>query len=359
MTNFDVKTFSSPAVWVIEILLGAAFIILANFAMKRVMAYFRKRSLSGGNDWREKADQIFYFPLHIMLWVVGVTYVIDILGSQFGFGNSLSYLKPLRNAFVIGCFGWVLLRWKSYAQNAFLERRQELHKSIDLGMITVIGKLVSVIICILTFLIALQVLGLDIMPLLAFGGIGAAAVGFAGKDVIANFFGGLMLHTTRPFTLGDQVLIPERSIEGTVEEIGWYLTSIRDKEKRPVYLPNSMFSTIYVVNLSRMSHRRILETIGVRSKDFSKLSSITDAIKNKISAHSSIDTNLPILVFFNAFKEYSLDIYIDAFTLATRYEEYLAVKEEILKAIQEVIDSYDAVIPNPTMLVELSGSVEK
>ena len=80
-----------------------------------------------------------------------------------------------------------------------------------------------------------------IAPLLAFGSIGAASLGFAGKDVIANFCSGLMLHITRPFVIGDEIMLPEKNLEGNIEEIGWFKTSIRDKEKRAVYLPNNFF----------------------------------------------------------------------------------------------------------------------
>jgi len=344
----------SPAVWIIEVVVGVLVFFLANFVMKKIMGYFRKRSLSETYDWRGKVDQIFYLPLHIMLWIVAVVYVIDIIGSQAGFQPSLNYLKPLRNALVVGCLGWAVVRWKTHAQSALLAKKQDEHKALDLGMVNIFGKLLSVTITLMTVLIALQILGLNIIPLLAFGGIGAAAVGFAGKDVIANFFGGLMLHITRPFTLGDQILLNERSVEGTVEEMGWYLTSIRDKDKRPVYLPNAIFSTLLVVNLSRMSHRRVLESVGVSSKDYSKIKLITEAIREKISSMPSIDTKLPVLVFFNAFKEYSLDIYVDAYTLSTRYDQYLAVKEEILMCIQDCVNALGATIPNPTMLIELT-----
>ncbi len=345
------------AVWIIEVGVGILVLIAANYAMKQIMAYFRKRSLTGMHDWREKVDQIFYFPLYVMLWIIGVVYVVDIVGSQFGFQASLNYLKPLRNAAIVGCFGWCLVRWKTHFYSALLAKRRDEHKIVDLGIWHVFGRLLSIAISILTVLIALQFMGMNIAPLLAFGGIGAAAIGFAGKDVIANFFGGLMIHITRPFTLTDQVSLPEKNIEGTVEEIGWYLTSIRDKDKRPIYVPNAVFSTLLVINLSRMSHRRILETIDVRSSDFSKLKAITEEIKRKIAAHGAIDKNLPILVFFNSFREYSLGIYIDVYTLETRFDKYLAVKEEILMRVQEIITAAGAEIPTPTYTIHQTPTI--
>jgi len=54
-------------------------------------------------------------------------------------------------------------------------------------------------------LVILQTLGYSVSGVLAFGGIGGIAVGFAAKDLLANFFGGLMLYMDRPFVVGDWV----------------------------------------------------------------------------------------------------------------------------------------------------------
>ena len=76
-----------------------------------------------------------------------------------------------------------------------------------------------------------------------------------------------MIHLDRPFALGDWVSSPDRDIEGVVEHIGWRLTVIRSFDKRPIYIPNSLFTQIVVKNPSRMTNRRIFEYIGVRCDD--------------------------------------------------------------------------------------------
>jgi len=114
---------------------------------------------------------------------------------------------------------------------------------IDKPSIDFLGKILTIIIVFISFLMILQIVGGDIMPLVAFGGIGAAAIGFAAKDVIANFFGGLMLFITRPFVNGDLIEMPSNNIIGHIETIGWYNTCIRELSKMAVYVPNSSFST--------------------------------------------------------------------------------------------------------------------
>ena len=87
---------------------------------------------------------------------------------------------------------------------------------------------------------------------MAFGGIGGIAIGFAAKDLLANFFGALMIFLDRPFSIGDWIRSPDREIEGVVEDIGWRSTKIRTFDKRPLFIPNSAFASLTVENASKM-----------------------------------------------------------------------------------------------------------
>ena len=83
-----------------------------------------------------------------------------------------------------------------------------------------------------------------------------------------------MIYLDRPFKVGDWIRSPDRDIEGTVVKIGWRLTEIRTFDQRPLYVPNSMFSTIALQNPSRMLNRRIFETIGIRYDDIHQMEAI-------------------------------------------------------------------------------------
>lgn len=336
--------------WFFEIIVGLLVLVAVNFLFRRVIKHVRQRSISISQNWKEKIDYIFFMPFQILIWVLGITLVIEILGRRFGFSFFENYIDSFRSSGFVLCFAWSVIRWKSVAIRDFLNsENRSLH--IDLGFVNVIGKVFTICVGVISMMIILQVWGLNIGPLIAFSGIGAAAAGFAGKDVIANFFGGLMLYVTRPFTVGDYIVFSSDQIEGTVEDIGWYLTAIRDKDKRPVYLPNALFSRSVVVNSSRMTHRRIELKIGVRYEDFSKISLLSENIKKAISGHPDIDTHLPVLVVFNAFNEYTLDLYVDVYTLKTRYDKYLQVRHEILMLVYEEVNKAGVEMPIPTSVI--------
>ena len=221
----------------------------------------------------------------------------------------------------------------------------------DLTTANAVGKLLRIAVIITAALTVLQTLGVSISGVLAFGGIGGIAVGFAAKDLLANFFGGLMVYLDRPFAVGDWIRSPDRQIEGTVEQIGWRLTIIRTFDQRPLYIPNSVFATISLENPSRMLNRRIYETIGLRYDDVDKVQPIVEEVRQMLQEHPDIDTGKTLMVNFNAFGPSSLDFFIYTFTRTTNWVAYHGIKEQVLLKVYEIIDHHGAEIAFPSQTV--------
>ena len=193
---------------------------------------------------------------------------------------------------------------------------------------------------------------------MAFGGVGGIAVGFAARDLLANFFGGLMIYMDRPFNVGEWIRSPDKEIEGTVEKIGWRLTTIRTFDKRPLYVPNSLFNNISVENPSRMSNRRIKETIGIRYDDLSKMKKIIDDVKKMLKEHPEIDKNKTLIVNFNEFAPSSLDFFVYTFTKTTDWVHYHEIKQEIMLSIINIIESNGAECAFPTSTLHIASSTD-
>ena len=161
--------------------------------------------------------------------------------------------------------------------------------ALDRSTIEAMAKVVYLVIVIIAAIVILQTLGFSVSGILAFGGIGGMAVGFAAKDMLSNFFGSLMIYRDRPFSIGDWICSPDREIEGTVEYIGWRLTRIRTFDLRPMYIPNSIFANIVVENPSRMQHRRIYETIGIRYDDIAQMDAIVADVRTMLTENRDIN----------------------------------------------------------------------
>ena|ERR1700722_5516636 len=355
--DVTLSSVMADRLWFFEIIIGILVLTGVNYGFKKFIKHIRHRSLSVSHDWKEKIDHVLSLPFQILLWILGGTLVAEILGHRFGFSFFEQYLNAFRSTGFILCASWVLLRWKEVVQKDLLNK-EHYQKNLDKGFVFAAGKILSIVIVVIALMIVLQIWGLNIAPLIAFGGIGAAAIGFAAKDVIANFCSGLMLNINRPFMLGDSISLPNQNIEGSVEEIGWYLTTIRDKERRPIYLPNAIFSLAQVINASRMTHRRIEEKICLRYEDFTRIPELVSKLKAAVSSHPDIDAHLPVLLVVNGFSPGTIDLYLDAYTLETRYEKYLMVKHEILMLIYKELIESGVEMPIPTFAIHGKPAVE-
>ena len=264
-------------------------------------------------------------------------------------------LLPTRNLMIIFLFAWIGMRLISKLQDFYVHSDQTV---VEVHMIRAFAKILRASVLITGTTIALDVIGVPMTGVVAFGGVGGLAVGFAAKDMIANFFGALMLYIDKPFVTGDWIRSPDREIEGTVEDIGWRMTTIRTFDKRPLYVPNSAFGTMSVENPSRMTNRRIYETVGVRYKDLTVLPNLLEAIRNMLKNHDEIDTSQTLMVNLNHFAESSVDFFIYTFTKTTVWTDFHEIKEAILLEIHDIIEKHGAETAFPTQTIYVNEADE-
>jgi MscS family membrane protein len=175
--------------------------------------------------------------------------------------------------------------------------------------------------------------------------------------MIANYFSGLMVYFTRPFVVGDWIHLPEKNIEGWVEEIGWYMTRVRTFEKRPIYVPNAIFSKIVVVTPSRMSHREFKEVIGLRYSDMPVLKSVIFDLEAMLEEHPHVDQEQKVQVCLKELATYSLDIEVRAYTTITTSEEYAYFKQDMLFRILDVIKAQGAELAAPITTLSIPEGI--
>ena len=224
----------------------------------------------------------------------------------------------------------------------------------DKTTILIAANISNVLMFVIIGMMALQELGLSVSGFMAFGGIGGLIVGLSAKEFLADFFGGLILIADKPFKVGDWIRSPDRYIEGTVEDIGMRRICVRTFDKRPLYIPNSVLSTVTIENPSRMTHRRIYETIGLRYEDADKMSSITRKVREMLESHSGIDSSQTLMVNFNTYGSSSLDFFIYTFTKTTDWKTYHGIKHNIMLSIYEIIKEEGADIAFPTTVVNIN-----
>lgn len=118
-------------------------------------------------------------------------------------------------------------------------------------------------------------------------------------------------------------------------------------------MPNSVFTTIVVENPSRMSHRRIKETIGLRYGGFSAVLPIVDEVRQMLHDHPEIDNTQALIVNLNQFGASSLDLMICTFTKTKVWTTFHHVKQDVLMQIGQIIERNGAQVAFPTQTLHV------
>lgn len=331
----------------IKYLIGAAIFIISLVAVIVIM-WMERRSKQWSHSIIAHVVQTV-----VLLFAIGVArnYVQQAI-SDYHLTWLSARLVDLLSVLVVAC---VFLRQLSLLINR-LEKNQ-INKGHDPTSARMIARVLKFVAFFTILLFFGEHFGLSVSGLLAFGGIGGIAIGMAGKDILSNFFSGTMLYFDRQFNIGDWISSPDRNIEGTVLEIGWRLTKIMTFDNRPLFVPNSLFSSISVENPGRMTNRRISTVIGLRYEDAGKLRAIVDDIRKLLHEHTAIDQTQTILVYFNAFADSSLNIMVYCFTKTTNWAKWLGVQQDVYLQIIDIVQQHGAgfAFPSQTVYLEKGG----
>ena len=339
--------------WVF-LVFGIIFAVaLGNFIVSRIFKALLVRAEKTPNLWDDALILSLNKPIEWAIWLFGINFAALVTASLTNAEWS-DILTKANQIAVIVLVAWALLRFLKRAERN-VTSKEHLRKPMDLTTALGIGKLLQASIILTAILVILQTMGYSISGVLAFGGIGGIAIGFAARDILANFFGALMIYLDKPFSVGDWVRSPDQEIEGTIEDIGWRRTVIRTFDKRPLYVPNSVFNTISVENPSRMANRRIYETLGIRYDDISVMSTIVDSVKSMLTEHEAIDNSQTMIVNFDAFGPSSIDFFIYTFTKTTDWILFHEIKQDVLLKIAEIIEQAGAEIAFPTQTLHLAN----
>ncbi len=347
------------ASWLPQVLAVIAGVIALNVGAYYLLHQIEKLSARTSAIWDDALVRATRKPLTLILWVLGAMFASRIIYEHLGTPVP-DWIRPTRDTVVIAALAWLLWRLFGNVSHSILLRSAETGRPVDRTTVEAMSKLGRITAVVLGGLVILQNLGFSISGVLAFGGIGGIAVGFAAKDMLANFFGGLTIYMDRPFVVGEWIRSPDKAIEGTVEYIGWRHTRVRAFNKNPIYVPNALFTTIVVENPTRMTNRRIKETIGIRYADLDKMAPIVADVKAMLQAHPEIDTGATLIVNFNQFGPSSLDFFIYTFTRTVDWVHYHEVKQDVLLKVAGIIRAHGAEIafPTQTLHIETAASEE-
>ncbi len=139
---------------------------------------------------------------------------------------------------------------------------------VDNIVFDLLNRFSGAIIYAVAVVLALDIMGINVMPFVAGAGVLGVAIGFAAKDTLSNLIAGILLIIDRPFEIGDRIEVwsaPAGSASwGDVIDIGLRATKIKTTDNIIIVIPNNEIMKRDIVNYTLISTSiRVRVNIGV------------------------------------------------------------------------------------------------
>jgi len=345
--------------WLYQIGALALLVLFVNLIISSFFHSISKYFDRNNKRWQAAFFYAINMPINTFVWFFAAACTLYIVDQRFDTPIGFEQFSTVVDIATILALTWFFFRFKTEYLKRASQKSKQSEAAFDAATLDLIDKMATVVLVFISMIALLQATGNGVATLLTLGGIGAAAVGFASKEFIANFFGGFVIYLTKPFKLGDVVNIPQRNLQGVIEEIGWYMTTLRDFEKQPVFIPNSTFSQVYIVTPSGRSHRLINETIGIRYRDRGVLIDIIKDIELFLKDHPCLDHRLRQTVSFASYGESSLNISVFSYTKSVDIAEFSALKQDILIKLGDIVSRHGADFPFTTYTLDIEDKKKR
>jgi MscS family membrane protein len=228
------------------------------------------------------------------------------------------------------------------------------------GSLMLLGeRVIKAVVVIMAALAIFGVLGFNMTTALAGLGIGGIAIGFGAQQTIANLFGGISVLGDEVIRVGDVCRFGDRT--GMVEDIGLRSTRVRTDERTLLAIPNGTVATINVENLSRRDKILFQTKLGFRPETKADhLRYVLSEIRRLLYSHPKIETN-SVRVRLIEIASGSLTAEVVCYVLTVDFNEFAAVREDLLLRIMDLVDEAgtSVAMPSQTLYLSRDSGIEK
>jgi len=192
----------------------------------------------------------------------------------------------------------------------------------------------------------LSELGYPVSGLLAGLGIGGLALALAAQKTGENLFGSLSLALDRPFDVGEFVKIED--FMGHVESVGLRSTRFRTLDRTLITLPNGRVADMRIENYSARDRMRLACVISLlHGTNAAQAREVLGGIERVLRAQPRLWPDA-LTVRLKEFGSASLDIEVGVWFATSDWTEFLAIRQEVLLQIMEVVEAAGTHLAFPT-----------
>ena len=231
---------------------------------------------------------------------------------------------------------------------------------VDNVILDLLNRFAGVIIYLVAMVLALDLLGINVMPFIAGAGVLGIAIGFAAKDTLSNLIAGMLLIIDRPFEVGDRIEVwtapSGSSTWGDVIDIGIRATRIKTTDNIVIIIPNNEIMKRDIVNYTIISSQiRVRINIGVAyDTDLPKAKKIILDIADAIEW---VAKEPKPKVVVRMFGESAVDLQVRVWIKDAR--KRMNTISEITDRVKEAFDLHNIEIPYPKRDIVITHRQEK
>jgi MscS family membrane protein len=270
----------------------------------------------------------------------------------------LYYGRTIGVLISIGFF-WFMLRVTSLSM-----QRLRMHAisagRIGTGTLMVLGeRLLTALVFIVAVLSTLGILGFNLTTVLAGLGIGGIAIAFAAQKTLENLFGGVSVLADEVIRVGDYCRFGDRT--GTVEDISLRSTRVRTDGRTELSIPNGALATMNIENFSRRDKILFNPVLAIRYETTpDQLRYLLAEVRRLLYGHPKIESDSANIRFAN-FDNSSLRLEIAAYVLTRDANEFVAVREDLLLRIIDIVKNSgsDFAFPSQTLYLSRASGIDK
>ena len=260
------------------------------------------------------------------------------------FDMAVHFGPRLLVAILILLAGFIIAGWVARAIDRGLQRFE-----LEPPVRQLIGRVGRVLVVALFLIMALQNMGVELLPLIAGLGVAGAALALATQGVLGNVVAGLMIIFTKPYRVGDFVEIA--GVEGQVDTISIFNTVLVHADQSRVVVPNRKIAGEILHNYGTIRQALVI----VRVAYDTDLPQALETIMGQVRANARV---LPVpapLVGVASLDESAVQIAVKPWV---QVGDFGAVGGELNLAIAAALRQRGIVIPFPQHEVRLIGAAQ-
>lgn len=289
------------ALWLQLLAMAARWMILIRFALAVVHAALPASKVT---DWLERTLSATLWVAFV-LWVSGIEDIIinAMKAVELPIGstklNLYTVLTGLLWVAVIMMFALWLAR---FINNKLMESRR-----LDINLRIVLAKIVSTVMIVLSFLIALPLVGIDLTVLSVFGGALGVGIGFGLQKVASNYISGFIILGDRSIRPGDRLTVD--NFTGYVTKITSRFVVLKSATGSEALIPNETFVTSTVINESYTS-KALWQSLNIQVAYHTDLAAALNVLEEAAGAQERVESSPAPTAVIVGFGENGVDLRI-------------------------------------------------